>query len=130
MTSQTAISGECVCVCVYVCVCVCVCEAPLCDLVLLSPQERFRPHVFQTMNSRVELGKHLTVPPCLPPFSLYPSLHLSFSSCPPCFPASHLTSPTTSHPVSFYVSFSRLSDLISRSGAFIPPQREDRFSSA
>lgn len=64
------------------------CKALLCDLVL-SPQNKFRPHVFQTMNSRLELGKHLTVPPFphTPPFlpSTLP-LFLSFSTSPRCNP--------------------------------------------
>lgn len=107
------------------------CKALLCDSLLFSSQNKFRPHVFRTMNSRLELGKHLTVSPLpshrpSPSTSLLLSLSLSIS-LPDTLP---LSACPYASPCIFLCLFSHLSDLISRSDPFIPPLRENRFSSA
>lgn len=67
---------------------VCACESPLCDIVLVSPPNKFRPHVLQRIE---EIGKaprspsllalHLSLSLPVPPsFSTYHSAHLLYMS--------------------------------------------------
>lgn len=110
---------------IYACLRQCVSPSPLSDLVL-SPQNKFRPHVLSKNEFKNWESTLQSFPPC-PPSPL--------PAAPPYFPASNRISRTTSPHACvtldiFSRLFSHLSDLMSHSGTLIPPQLEERFSAA
>lgn len=112
------------------CACVCdLCVKPYCVMLSFCLKTNSNHMVLKTMNSKPELGKHLTVPP-FQTSNHHPSLFLSFN----------LQSLYVRHHTSHYIHmswhsnlhvcfFPHLSNLISCTGAFTPQQCEDGFIS-